>query len=115
MRSPAVVESATSRALTCPDIILEIIEQTPHLSDDTSSSVCDRRRLLADLALVCKTFNGPATKTLWSRLDSFLPLLAIFSAFDHKNISADLAPTYVRGCDVILCLFLLLSLIIAQR
>ena len=84
MQSPHP-ESATSRALTCPDIIVEIIEQTALPSDDALYPERDRQ-LLSTLVLVCRAFNGPATKTLWSRLESFIPLLNLLSAFDN-NIS----------------------------
>ena len=115
MRSPAVYESATSRALSCPDIILEIVEQTYPLSDSPRVSVDHDRNLLSILALVCKTFNGPATKTLWSRLDSFLPLLAILSAFDHRNTNGDFAPTYVRRYNVIFSLVMSPLLTLVRR
>ena len=87
--------SATSRALTCPDIITEIVEQTSHPLDGTLDFQYDRR-LLATLALVCHTFNGPATRALWSRLESFFPLMNILSTFDNKTLDPEDIPTYVR-------------------
>ena len=86
--------SATSRALTCPDIITEIVEQTSHPLDGTLGFQYDHR-LLATLALVCHTFNGPATRALWSRLESFFPLMNILSTFDNKALDPDDIPTYV--------------------
>ena len=101
--------SQTHRALACVDLILEIIEQTSPLSDSTSDARETHRKLLATLALVCKTFNGPATKALWCRLDSFLPLMVIFSAFDHKKSSTDSPATNVCTVNPILCAIIVVT------
>ncbi|KAI1791138.1 hypothetical protein LXA43DRAFT_1012547 [Ganoderma leucocontextum] len=98
MQPPAVPESAICRALTCTDVILEIIEQTSP-SDGAFNSQYDRQ-LLATLALVCRAINGHATKALWSRLDSFIPLMELLSAFDNKVISPDTIPTRMISGDI---------------
>ncbi len=96
MQSPMISESATSRAIACPDIIIEIIEQTSLPSHGALRVDPEHeRRLLSALSLVCQAFNKPATKALWSRLDSFHPLLGLFSAFDDRVVSPNSAPTYV--------------------
>ncbi len=98
--------SATNRAVACPDIILEIIEQVsppwPFPLDGTPNAQYDRRKSLAALALACKAFNAPATKALWSRLDSFLPLMNVFSAFDGHETDGEV-PTYVRRLNLTTC------------
>ena len=91
--------SATHRAVACPDIVLDIIEQVspPWSSTESLDGAwevqCDRRNSLAAMARACKAFNGPATKSLWSRLDSFIPLMNLFSAFNGRGMD----PTYVRS------------------
>ena len=95
MQSPAVSESATSLALACVDIIIEIIEQTSFPSDGALCPEYDRP-LLSTLALVCRAFHGPANKALWSRLESFVPLLALFAAFDNRVTTS----AYVRHCHI---------------
>lgn len=91
-----ISKSATSRALTCADIIVEMIKQTALPLDGPLTSLYHKydRPLLSTLALVSKAFNGPATKALWSRLDSFLPVLNVLTAFDSS--SPGTTPTYVR-------------------
>ncbi|KAM5537991.1 hypothetical protein V8D89_008467 [Ganoderma adspersum] len=92
------VVSATHHALACPDIILEIIEQVPSPSDGPSKARHDNRRMLAALARSCRAFNGPATKVLWSQLDTFFPLLNIFSAFHgHQTVPDTSPPCMISG------------------
>ena len=102
-------ESATSRALACADLIAEMIKQTQTFppSDSPLTPLYPKhdRPLLSTLALVSKAFNTLATKALWSRLDSFLPLLNLLSAFDSKETGQNTVPTYVRHrFPTILCL-----------
>lgn len=54
--------------------LLEIIKDTPNGS-----------RTVARLARTCKAFQEPATKVLWSELDSFLPLIGLFPAYILKK------------------------------
>lgn len=84
------------RALTYPDVILEIIEKVSP-ADATSAAGYIHRKLLATLSLVCKTFSVPATKALWRRLDSFFPLMTLFSAFQHHKSSLNSPDIYVRS------------------
>ncbi|KAI1791120.1 hypothetical protein LXA43DRAFT_1082805 [Ganoderma leucocontextum] len=97
--------SSTHRAFACPDVILEIIEQVSppgsSPSDCAPKARYDRRKLLAALVLVCKAFSGPATKALWSRLDSFLPLMDLFSAFDGHETVSGVFPTYMISGDIL--------------
>ena len=97
MLSPLV--SATHRAVACPDIVLEIIEKVSppwsSPSDCTLKVQYDCRNSLAAMARACKALNGPATKALWSRLDSFVPLMNILSAFNGRRTNFGTEPTCV--------------------
>ena len=70
--------SATHRALECPDVLWQIFEHA--VSPDEDEVLYLRRQFLASLALVSKTLNRTANKALWSRLDSFNPLMTLFSS-----------------------------------
>ena len=61
------------------------LEDNPH----TKHSNKPHRVLLASLALVSKTFNWPATKALWSQLDSFNPLLRLFASLEGCSPNAE--------------------------
>ncbi|KAM5543084.1 hypothetical protein V8D89_003468 [Ganoderma adspersum] len=100
MQASGTSRSATSRALTCADIIVEMIKQTALTSDGPLPLYPKHDRpLLSILALVCRAFNGPASKALWSRLDSFLPVLNLLSTFDSSG-SPGTTPTYLISGDI---------------
>ena len=64
-------------------------KDSDYKDSDNKDSDKPHRVLLASLALVSKTFNGPATKALWSQLDSFSPLLRLFASLEGYAPNAE--------------------------
>ncbi|KAH9927032.1 hypothetical protein B0H21DRAFT_826508 [Amylocystis lapponica] len=89
------------RALRCPDILYEIFDHLDLVPEQLSgrptiwpslrytvisratkqSAFHPNRVVLANAACSCKAFSSPALNLLWKRLDSFQPLLQLFSCF----------------------------------
>lgn len=64
---------ATARALTIPEIALEIVEGV------YAMPVSERRPVLASLALVSRVFHNRAMRLLWADLPSVEPLFQLLS------------------------------------
>ncbi|KAI0366741.1 hypothetical protein BV20DRAFT_971472 [Pilatotrama ljubarskyi] len=80
--------AAASRALLCPEILVEIFDYlTPGRPLDENALPKDRvrrreaQRTLARAARVCHAFSGPALSVLWRVTDGLVSLLSILPSF----------------------------------
>lgn len=72
-------ESARQFALQITDILEEIVE---HLAPGKECTSGDQQQDVSALTRVSKAFHIPATKALWARLPSRLPLLLLLPEFE---------------------------------
>ncbi|KAI0373591.1 hypothetical protein BV20DRAFT_989452 [Pilatotrama ljubarskyi] len=94
--------SACFAVLACDELLRNILL---HLTEPLVDDPDEGRQALASLALVCKAISPLALATLWERLDSINPIIALWESLDADDVPTRRArmihyTRYIRDIEV---------------
>ncbi|KZT74118.1 hypothetical protein DAEQUDRAFT_754079 [Daedalea quercina L-15889] len=73
------MSTSSRKALNLPEILFLIFAQLAPSVQDRGSDLPSNRRALGRASRVCRTFSGPALKTLWRHIDNLVPLVRLLT------------------------------------